>query len=118
MKTFTAADYAQHIAKLKQKIPTEGFTVVVEPPFVVIGDESPEMVRRRARDTVKWAVDLLKKSYYLQKHDLLERFYHRFHRRHEVDPTGYKTLVEVLGRDDMDAFKKEWEEYVLKLRFE
>ncbi|HBO45430.1 MAG TPA: hypothetical protein DD670_16155 [Planctomycetaceae bacterium] len=263
-ETFTAADYARHIATLKKKTPAEGFTVVVEPPFVVIGDESPEMVRRRARDTVKWAVDLLKKSYfkkdpdkildiwlfkdresyekhtqaifgakpdtpygyfshadgalvmniatgggtlvheivhpfvasnfpacpswfneglgslyeqaserngriigltnwrlaglqeairrgrvpsfkslcstttrqfydedrgtnyaqarylcyYLQEHGLLERFYHRFHRRHKVDPTGYETLVEVLGREDMDAFKKEWEEYVLKLRFE
>jgi len=26
-------------------------------------------------------------------------------------------LKEILGRDDMEAFKKDWEAYVLKLRF-
>jgi hypothetical protein len=30
----------------------------------VIGDEPPETVRRRARGTVQWAVDLLKKDYF------------------------------------------------------
>ena len=41
-----------------------GFTVVVEEPFVVVGDESPETVRRRAASTVRWAVHHLKKSYF------------------------------------------------------
>ena len=63
--TFTSADYAQHIMELKEKIPPGGrFTVVVQPPFVVIGDESPAMVRRRAAGTVKWAADMLKKAYF------------------------------------------------------
>ena len=41
---FTAADYAQHILALKkQLLPNEdGFTVVIQPPFVVIGDESAD----------------------------------------------------------------------------
>ncbi len=31
--------------------------------------------------------------------------------------TGYFTLMKLLGEEDMDAFKKRWEDYVLKLRF-
>src|SRR5436305_1690486 len=55
---FTAADYETHVAAIKKKLP-EGadFTVVVQPPFVVIGDESADTVRRRSKQTVKWAVD-------------------------------------------------------------
>jgi hypothetical protein len=48
---------------LSKKVP-EGFTVIVQPPFVVLGDESPETVRRRATHTVKWAVDKLKQDYF------------------------------------------------------
>jgi len=55
--------------------------------------------------------------YYLQEHGLLRKFYHCFRADSEKDPTGYNTLKRVLGREDMGAFKKEWEAYVLKLRF-
>ena len=48
---FTDADYAQHLEKLKKKVP-KGFTIVIQKPFVVIGDESPAMVRRRAEHSV------------------------------------------------------------------
>ena len=59
-----AADYAKHLAALKKKVPSKGFTVVVQAPFVVIGDESAAVVKRRAEQTVKWAVDRLKESYF------------------------------------------------------
>jgi len=59
----TDADYARHAAALRKTVP-EGFTVVVQRPFVVIGDESPATVRRRAVGTVKWAVDRLKKDFF------------------------------------------------------
>ncbi len=260
---FTDADFAQHVQQLKKKVPGEGFTIVVQPPFVVIGDESPAMVKRRAEGTVKWAVDKLKEAYFtkdpdeildiwlfknkdsyqkhasaifqtkpgtpfgyyshadralvmniatgggtlvheivhpfvaadfpgcpawfneglgslyeqsaerngrivgltnwrlaglqkairqqrvppfktlcsttdhqfynedkgtnygqarylcywLQEHGLLRKFYHRFRASSKKDPTGYNTLGAVLGRRDMDAFKKEWEAYVLRLTF-
>ncbi|MBN2296428.1 MAG: C39 family peptidase [Pirellulales bacterium] len=259
----TDADYAQHIMKLKKKLPGDRFTIILQRPFVVIGDESPSMVKRRAEGTVKWAVDLLKKSYfekdpneildiwlfrdkqsyeenagkifrckphtpygyfshtdralvmniatgggtlvheivhpfvasnfpecpawfneglgslyeqssekggkirgltnwrlaglqaairaekvpsfktltststhefyeedpgtnyaqarylcyYLQEHDLLEKFYHSFYAKRKTDPTGYETLKEILGRRDMAKFKRDWESYVLELRF-
>ena len=61
---FTDADYAQHIMKLKPRLPNKGFTVVIRKPFVVIGDEPASMVQRRADSTVKWAVDALKKDYF------------------------------------------------------
>ncbi len=55
--------------------------------------------------------------YYLQQKGLLREFYRRFHANRQQDPTGYNTLQKVLGRDDMTKFQKEWESYVLKLRF-
>ncbi len=262
--TFTAADYAQHMMRLKKKLPAKGFTVVIEPPFMVIGDESPAMVKRRAEGTVRWAVKRLKKAYftkdpaeildiwlfkddasyrkhakevfnhtpstpygyfshtekalvmnirtgggtlvheivhpfvatnfpgcpawlneglgslyeqsdsdrqgriigltnwrlaglqtaitqkrvpsfntlcsttdnefytqdsgtnyaqarylcyYLQQHGQLRKFYHRFQADCKKDPTGYDTLTAVLGSRDMDKFKKDWEAYVMRLRF-
>lgn len=259
----SGADYARHIRQLNKKIPGSGFTVVIQPPFVVIGDDSPERVRRVAQQTVKWAVDKLKEAYfekdpeeildiwlfrdadsyqkhcrslfgespttpygfyshehralvmniatgggtlvheivhpfvaanfprcpawfneglgslyeqsgevngrihgytnwrlaglqeairknrvssferlcsttdhqfyndvkgtnyaqarylcyYLQQQGLLQTFYRRFRAGQQQDPTGYKTLRAVLGRDDMQAFEREWEAFVLKLRF-
>ena len=69
-KTFTDADYAEHVRKLRAKIPADArFTVVIQKPFVVIGDESPSRVRMRAKHTVKWAVDLLKKDYFKKDPD-------------------------------------------------
>ncbi|MCX7591266.1 MAG: C39 family peptidase [Kiritimatiellae bacterium] len=61
-KKFTRADYALHCLSLRKKLPT-GLTVTVEDPFVVVGDETPDMVRARARQTVRWAVDRLKALY-------------------------------------------------------
>ena len=55
--------FAAHLAELARKVP-EGFTVVPQPPFVVIGDERPAVVRLRATNTVKWAVDRLKQDYF------------------------------------------------------
>ncbi len=261
--SFTQAEYAAHVAELRKKLPSGDFTVVVTPPFVVIGDEPPADVRRRAEDTVKWAVTKLKKAYfardpkeildiwlfkdkesyennakklfgktpdtpygyfseqdkalvmniatgggtlvheivhpfvaanfphcpawfneglgslyeqsgevkgeihgfpnwrlpglqkairkgklpsfealcgttdtefygkdrgtnyaqarylcyYLQQEGLLRSYYRKFLADRENDPTGYKTLKAVLRRDDVDEFQKEWEAFVLKLRF-
>ncbi len=65
-KTFTGhtdADYAQHIIALKESLPPD-FTLLLQKPFVVIGDESPDMVEKRAIGTVKWAVDMLKQDFF------------------------------------------------------
>jgi hypothetical protein len=60
---FTQADYAQHILELRKKLP-RGFTMVLEPPFVVLGDEAPAVVKERSRNTVRWAVERLKQEYF------------------------------------------------------
>ena len=60
---FTNADYAQHIMRLKPNVP-KGFTIVLQRPFVVIGDERPGMVRYRAERTVKWFVDRIRRLYF------------------------------------------------------
>jgi len=60
----TDADFERHVAALAKKVPSDAFTIVVQKPFVVIGDESPGMVRRRATGTVKWAVDRLKQDFF------------------------------------------------------
>lgn len=59
----TDADYARHIADLQKTLP-EGFHVLVEKPFVVVGDEAEEVVRERAKHTVRWSVDHLKELYF------------------------------------------------------
>ena len=261
--SFTQADYAQHIRKLKKRLPDDSFKIVIQEPFVVVGDQSMQQVKRHATRTVKWAVDLLKKDYfkkdpkyildiwlfkdkesyygnvkkiwdtkpgtpfgyyssfnkalvmnistgggtlvheivhpfiesnfpdcpswfneglaslyeqctsrggkimgstnwrlrglqgsiradrvpsfkelcsttrrefydedpgtnysqarylcyYLQEQGTLRKFYHQFVKNCKNDPTGYKTLKAVLKTDDMDQFKKDWEQFVSKLRF-
>jgi hypothetical protein len=59
----TNTAFANHLTKLSKRVPT-GFVVVVQPPFVVIGDESPQTVRSRASNTVKWAEEQLKQEYF------------------------------------------------------
>ena len=56
-------EFARHLEALKLTVP-EGFTVVVEDPFVVIGEGSPEDVKRTAERIVRWAVRLLKLDYF------------------------------------------------------
>lgn len=59
----TPAELAQHVMELKETMP-EGFTLVWEKPFLVIGNESPEKVRSRAKDVVGWTRDLLLKDFF------------------------------------------------------
>lgn len=63
--SFSPAAYAQHVMALKPMM-RKGQTVVIEPPFVVVGDESPERVRAHAAGTVRWAVEHLKKDFFVK----------------------------------------------------
>src|SRR4051812_24429946 len=58
-----AKDYEAHVARLKKKIPP-GFSIVIQEPFVVIGDGGLNSVSRSATGTVKWAVDHLKADFF------------------------------------------------------
>jgi hypothetical protein len=61
--TVKIPNYDRHVAGLKGKFP-DSFTILIEKPFVVIGDEPAATVRKRAQKTVQWAVDLLKKDFF------------------------------------------------------
>lgn len=60
---FTNADFAQHVMTLRHRLP-RGFSFVIEPPFVVIGDESPDMVQTRSVHTVKAFSDAMRRQYF------------------------------------------------------
>jgi len=60
----TEADFTRHVVELKKKLPSNQFSVVIQSPFVVIGDESQDVVQQRAEDTVKWSVDKLKQDFF------------------------------------------------------
>jgi hypothetical protein len=64
--SFSKAEFDNHIAELRKRLPSSDFTIVVEPPFVVVGDEPAETVKRRSEDTIKWAVEKLKQDYFTQ----------------------------------------------------
>jgi hypothetical protein len=55
--------------------------------------------------------------YYLQQRGLLVDFYRKFRAGRAKDPSGYETLVAVLGEKDMAAFQKRWVQYVGTLEF-
>jgi hypothetical protein len=57
------AAFRDHVTRLQPKVPS-GFTVVLQPPFVVLGDEPAAVVQGCATNTVKWAVDRLKRDYF------------------------------------------------------
>ena len=96
----TADDYARHVERLRARLSDE-FTIVIQHPFVVIGDESPATVRRRATSTVGWAVDKLKAAYFergpdhildvwlFKDKDSYERNAKRLFRRVPTTPYGY-----------------------------
>jgi len=55
--------------------------------------------------------------YYLQQQGKLQGYYRSFAANVEDDPTGFRTLKDILGERDMAAFQRRWEKWVLSLRF-
>ena len=64
----TDAAFTRHINQLKSHIKdrasASAFSIVIQKPFVVIGDESPKKVQHRSNTTVRWAVDRLKQDFF------------------------------------------------------
>ncbi len=61
---FTEADFSTHVDELRKRLPSSGFSIVLQPPFVVIGDEPEVTVKERSEDTVRWAVQKLKQDFF------------------------------------------------------
>ncbi len=60
----TDTNFAAHVDALKKKLPSADFTILIQAPFVVIGDEPAEAVKQHSVNTVKWAVDKLKQDFF------------------------------------------------------
>jgi len=58
------SEFEKHKERLEQKLKGRNFTVLIEKPFIVAGDESETMVKQHSARTVKWAVDKLKQAYF------------------------------------------------------
>jgi hypothetical protein len=55
--------------------------------------------------------------YYLQENGKLVEYYTKFRDGYEKDPTGLETLKTVLATEDLAAFDKKWQAWVMTLRF-
>jgi hypothetical protein len=58
-----SAAYAQHVMQLRRG-KARGFGLVIEPPFVVLGDSDTEELRAMAQRTVRWATTRLKRDFF------------------------------------------------------
>lgn len=86
-------EYERHAEGLRGRLPA-GFAVVVERPFVVVGDGGEEAVRRYARGTVRWAVERLKRDFFEKDpEEILEIYLFR-------DEGSYKRYAWELFRDE------------------
>jgi len=63
----SADQLAERRAALEAKLHGQGFTVLVEPPFVVVGDESPATVKHHAAGILRWSIHLLEAEYFKQQ---------------------------------------------------
>jgi len=53
----------EHLAALRKRVPG-GFTIVIAPPFVVLGDQPAVRVKQHSEKTVEWAVKKLKQDFF------------------------------------------------------
>jgi hypothetical protein len=60
----SADELAGRRAALEARLHGQGFTVVVEPPFVIVGDESPATVKHHAAGILRWSIHLLEAEYF------------------------------------------------------
>ena len=60
---FTRKQLDDHVAKLKPTVPA-GFTIVVQDPWIVIGNDDPAQIQAFASGTVRWTTEKLKQDYF------------------------------------------------------
>lgn len=66
-------DLDNHVTQLRKRLPSKDFSIVVQRPFVVIGDEPESVVKERAEGTIKWAVEKLKQDFFTKDpNDILD----------------------------------------------
>jgi hypothetical protein len=65
----TEDDLKARKGDLEKKLKGQGFSVLVEAPFVVVGDEGAAMVKQRATGFLRWTVKLLEKDFFTKRPD-------------------------------------------------
>lgn len=65
----TAEQLKTRAAELDKKLAGQGFTVVIEAPFVVVGDEGAAKVKQRAAGFLRWTVGLIEKDFFAKRPD-------------------------------------------------
>ncbi|HQZ96458.1 MAG TPA: hypothetical protein PLP21_09075 [Pyrinomonadaceae bacterium] len=60
----TAEAFETHASQLRAKLKGRGFTVLVERPFIVVGDDSADRVEQWAKDVVRGTIQKLKQDYF------------------------------------------------------
>jgi hypothetical protein len=60
----TAESLRARAAALRERYGPHGLSVVVERPFVLVGDEGPDVLRGYAEGTVRWAVQRLERDFF------------------------------------------------------
>ncbi|MFO1489937.1 MAG: C39 family peptidase [Kiritimatiellia bacterium] len=93
----TAADYAQHIRKLRGTIDLKPYTVLIEPPFVVVGNLDSADLRIFSQKTVRWAVTLLRKAYFEKEPDRVLTIWLL------KDAPSYEALAKAVAGDPPDT---------------
>jgi hypothetical protein len=95
-RNFTDQDFARHVEQLKRKLRGRGFTIVVQRPFVVVGDGTPAAVRTQS-ETVRWAVDKLKQDFFTKDPTaILDVWLFK-------DEASYRRNARLLFNDDPDT---------------
>jgi uncharacterized SAM-binding protein YcdF (DUF218 family) len=88
------SDLDNHIARLRKRLPSNDFSIVVQHPFVVIGDEPESVVKERAQGTIKWAVEKLKQDFFTKDpKDILDIWLFK-------DAESYKKHTRLLFNDN------------------
>jgi hypothetical protein len=64
----SSEDLDKRAKALAKKLDGQGFQVVVEAPFVIVGDESPAKVKSRA-NFVRWVIKLIEADYFAKQPD-------------------------------------------------
>jgi hypothetical protein len=64
----TSEQLEERKASLEKKLAKQGYTIVVSPPFVVIGDESAKKVSSRV-NFVNWVIELIEKDFFAKQPD-------------------------------------------------
>jgi hypothetical protein len=92
-------------ATLEKKLAGQGFTVLTEGTFVVIGDEGDKQVKKRAGGFFRWTIGLLEKDFFAKRPDKIievwlfknEKTYRKgakqFFNDEPETPYGYYELV-------------------------